>query len=169
MSVGEVGLGHAGQLVHPAVPVTVADDGQALPLQCRYHLAHEADRAVSVEWIIGENPDVYVARLSASNPTGGYGSDEGTDYQAYYDEIMGLTGFEYINAVKDNRVHIITGHITYRVAIPIGIAYQATWYHPEVFADLDPQELHQEFIDRFCPGLDFDVSEHGVFVYPPEE
>jgi len=126
------------------------------------------DRMVSVEWIIKQNPDVYVARIETTNPTGGYNSDEGTDYKAYYDEIMGLPGFESVNAVKNNQVHIITGAFTYRTPLPIGIAYQAKWYYPELFADLDPQALHQEYIDRFCPGLEFNVSEHGVFVYPPE-
>ena len=125
-----------------------------------------ADRKVSVEWIIDQNPDVYVARLGANNPTGGYLSDEGTDYKAYYDEVKGLPGFGYTNAVKNDRVHIITGSITMKTGIPIGIAYQAKWYHPELFEDLDPQAIHQEYIDRFCPGMDFDVSEHGVFVYP---
>ena len=128
---------------------------------------HETDRAVSVEWILRENPDVYVARLGTV-PTGGYKSDEGTDYKAYYDEIMGLPGFENTNASKNNRVHIISGELSLKSALPVGIAYQAKWYLPEVFADLDPQALHQEYIDRFCPGLDFDVSEHGVFVYPSE-
>jgi iron complex transport system substrate-binding protein len=28
--------------------------------------------------------------------------------------------------------------------------------------------VHQEYIDRF-QGIDFDVKEHGVFVYPPLE
>jgi len=129
---------------------------------------HESDRIVSVEWIIAENPDVIVARIGSDSPTGGYKSDEDTDYREYYDEIVRLQGFEYVNAVKNNRVHIICDHISYRTGLPIGIAYQAKWYHPELFSDLDPQALHQEFIDRFCPGLDFDVSEHGVFVYPPE-
>lgn len=130
--------------------------------------ADQTTQTVSVEWIIGENPDVYVARLPDNNPTGGYNSDDGTDFKAYYDEIMGLPGFENINAVKNNGVHIISGQLTLKLAIPIGIAYQAKWYHPELFSDLDPQALHQEFIDRFCPDLNFNVNEHGVFVYPPE-
>jgi len=126
------------------------------------------DRIVSVEWIIKQNPDVYVARIETTSATGGYSSDDETGYKAYYDEIMGLPGFENINAVKNNQVHIITGAFTYRTSLPVGIAYQAKWYYPELFADLDPEALHQEYIDRFCPGLDFNVSEHGVFVYPPE-
>ena len=50
----------------------------------------------------------------------------------------------------------------------MGIAYCAKWFHPDLFEDFDPQAIHQEYLDRF-QRLDFDVSEHGVFVYPPLE
>ena len=40
----------------------------------------------------------------------------------------------------------------------------AKWFYPELFEDLNPEEIHQEYIDDFC-GIDYDVSEHGVFVY----
>jgi iron complex transport system substrate-binding protein len=126
-----------------------------------------ADRIISVEWLIAQNPDVIVARIGSGSSTGGYKSSENTDYREYYNEIMGLPGIKQINAVKNNRVHIICDHISYRTALPIGIAYQAKWYYPELFADLDPQALHQEYIDRFCSELEFDVHEDGVFVYPP--
>jgi iron complex transport system substrate-binding protein len=43
----------------------------------------------------------------------------------------------------------------------------AKWLHPELFEDLDPQAMHQEFIDRYCPGLNFDVYRNGTFAYPP--
>ncbi len=50
----------------------------------------------------------------------------------------------------------------------IGLAYYAEWFHPDLF-DMDAQAIHQEYIDKFC-GIDFDVAEHGVFVYSrPEE
>jgi len=125
------------------------------------------DSIVSVEWILKQNPDIYIATLGRGI-LGGYQSDEVTEYKAYYDEIMGLAGFNNINAVKNNKVHIISrDYLTYRTFLPLGIAYQAKWYHPELFADIDPQALHQEYIDKFCPGLDYNVSEHGVFAYPP--
>ncbi len=44
----------------------------------------------------------------------------------------------------------------------------AKWFHPELFEDLDPQAIHQEYVTEF-QGLDYDLSEHGVFVYPPLE
>ncbi len=50
----------------------------------------------------------------------------------------------------------------------IGTAYMAKWFHPELFEDLDPEAIHQEYLTEF-QGLDYDLNEHGVFVYPPLE
>jgi len=41
----------------------------------------------------------------------------------------------------------------------------AKWFHPDLFEDLDPKAIHQEYLTRF-QGLDYDLDEHGVFVYP---
>ena len=32
--------------------------------------------------------------------------------------------------------------------------------------DIDPQAIHHEYLTRF-QGLDYDLGEQGVFVYPP--
>ncbi len=109
-----------------------------------------------------QNPDVYIGRTDP----GGYISEDESEFAGYYEEILGLPGFDQIKAVQDNRVHIISGDITMLVEIPIGIAYQAKWYYPELCEDVDPQAIHQDFVDRFCPGLDFDVRTQGVFAYP---
>jgi len=44
----------------------------------------------------------------------------------------------------------------------------AKWFHPELFEDLDPKSIHQEYLTRF-QGLDYALDEHGVFVYHPDE
>ncbi len=41
-------------------------------------------------------------------------------------------------------------------------------FHPDLFADMDPEAIHQEFLTDF-QELDYDLNEHGVFVYPPIE
>ncbi len=41
----------------------------------------------------------------------------------------------------------------------------AKWFYPDLFEDLDPQAIHQEYLTRF-QGLDYDLDEYGVFVYP---
>jgi len=47
----------------------------------------------------------------------------------------------------------------------IQVAYMAKWFHPELFEDLDPKAIHQEYLTRF-QGLDIDLDKKGVFVYP---
>jgi iron complex transport system substrate-binding protein len=41
----------------------------------------------------------------------------------------------------------------------------AKWFYPELFKDLDPKAVHQEYMTRF-QRLEYDLDEHGVFVYP---
>lgn len=52
--------------------------------------------------------------------------------------------------------------------VPVTIAYMAKWFYPELFEDLDPQAIHQEYLTEI-QGLDYDLNEHGVFVNPPLE
>jgi len=118
-------------------------------------------RMTEVEWIIEQNPDVYIGRSGL----GGYKTDDESEFVGYHAEILGLPGFDQIKAVQDSRVHIISGDLTLKSGLPIGIAYQAKWYYPELCEDVDPQAIHQDFVDRFCPGLDFDVRTQGVFNY----
>ena len=74
-----------------------------------------------------------------------------------------------VEAVKNGKVYVICGRFAYGIHYPVIIAYYAKWFHPDLFEDLEPQAIHQEYIDRFCTGLDYDLDEHGVFVYPPLE
>jgi iron complex transport system substrate-binding protein len=90
--------------------------------------------------------------------------DDDSDLKAYYDEIIGLSGFGEIPAVKNNRTYIMQGVVSAGLTDVIGLAYYAEWFHPDHF-DMDIQAIYQEYIDQFC-GIDFDVAEHGVFVYP---
>ena len=119
---------------------------------------------VDPEWVLEQNPDVIIGLSFA----GGYETDDENIMKARYDEIIATPGFDNIRAVKDGNVYV-THYILIYAPGPgyqIGAAYAAKWLHPDLFEDLDPQAVHQEYIDRF-QGIDFDVREHGVFVYPP--
>ena len=120
---------------------------------------------VSLEWILDQQPEVITGFASGYNMReGGYETDDESKFKEYYDEIIGLPGFRNMEAVKNNRVHIIHHDVTCGPSYLIGLSYLANWFHPSLFSDLHPQEIHQEYIDEFC-GIDFDVTEHGVFVY----
>ncbi len=82
-----------------------------------------------------------------------------------YDNLMSMPALQQVKAVEENRVYV-TRFLW--AAHPIMALYMAKWFYPDIFGDLDPQAVHQEYIDTF-QGVNFDVSEHGVFMYPPSE
>jgi len=118
-----------------------------------------------LEWILDQAPIVVIGQASGYNSRdGGYETDDDSDLAAYYDEIIGLPGFEEIPAVENNRTYIMQGVVSGGLTDVVGLAYYAEWFHPNRFENLDPEAIHQEYIDEFC-GIDFDVAEHGVFVH----
>jgi iron complex transport system substrate-binding protein len=119
---------------------------------------------VEWEWVLSQNPDVIICR---GNIGEGYSTDDISAIKAKYDAIMEMPGIENIAAGKNDGVFVLD-MLTRGPGYFITVPYTAKWLHPELFEDLDPQEVHQEYIDRFM-RIDFDVREHGVFVYPPIE
>ncbi len=119
---------------------------------------------IETEKILEQDPDVVVG-LSRK---GGYKTDNESGMEEEYERIIELPGFGNVTAVKDKRVYLIDGSISFGSVYPVGLAYMAKWFYPEEFEDLDPQAIHQEYVDKFC-GIDFDVTKHGVFVYPGME
>jgi len=111
-----------------------------------------------------ENPAVIIG-LSYS---GGYQAENASLLGAYRDGIMTAPGFDLIDAVKDGRVHVISGDFSLGPQMTIGTVVVAKWLYPELFADLDPDAIHQEFLQDLM-HVDYDLAEHGAFVYPPME
>ena len=121
---------------------------------------------VDPEWVIEQNPSA-ILRTYANPLEIGYGADDPSAVKAFREDIMSRTGFENIDAVNEGDVYMITIEISCGSYF-IGVPYMAKLFHPELFNDLDPQAIHQEFIDEF-QHLDFNVYEHGIFVCPPLE
>ena len=124
----------------------------------------EGSPTVEWEWVLSQNPDVIINHGGVGE---GYRTDDVSVIKAKYDAMMEMPGIENIAAGKNDRVFVID-MLARGPGYFITVPYTAKWLYPELFADLDPQEVHQEYLDRFL-RLDFDVKEHGVFVYPPIE
>jgi iron complex transport system substrate-binding protein len=117
---------------------------------------------VEAEWVMEMNPDVIIG-LSYS---GGYQADDDSLLKAYRDGIMSAPGFELVDAVKNGRVYVISGDFALGPQMTIGTVVVAKWLYPELFRDLDPEAIHQEFLSDFM-HVGYDLAEHGAFVYPP--
>ena len=119
---------------------------------------------VDAEWIITRNPDVMI--FSASTQYVGYDVTDPSKAKALIDDFMKRPEFAGVKAVKNNRVYIVShSYILCGGASGlIGSVYYAKWIYPELFADIDPVKIHQEFITTF-QRVDLDVQGR-VCVYP---
>ena len=121
---------------------------------------------VDPEWVVVQNPDTIVKVVGTS--TGalcGYGTDDPDEMSALRDEIMNRPELADTEAVRDGRVYLICASGTWtNPKYLIGLSYLAGWFHPGLFEDMDPEAIHQEYMSEF-QGLNYNLSEHGVFVY----
>ena len=111
---------------------------------------------LSPEWIVEENPDVIVKRVS--------GDENSEDMKALKDEIMSRPGFKNIAAVKNDKVFIVKSDIFMTIRYPIGLLYYASWFHTDIFDDMDPVEAHQDIINKFFGGKEWgNITESFTF------
>jgi iron complex transport system substrate-binding protein len=125
---------------------------------------------VDPEAVARLNPDIILMRRAA---IGGYGIDDTTEFKDAREELMSRPELQNVKAVKTGKVYVISSYITSYMRPAAGKqfildAYQAKWFNPTYFDDMDPKTIHQEYLTRF-QGLDIDLDEKGVFVYHPEE
>jgi iron complex transport system substrate-binding protein len=121
---------------------------------------------VDPEAVISRNPDVIVKIVGAGELAfGGYGDDDQSSFETVCRTIGNRPVWDRISAVRDGRVHIIHSDVIGGPEFFIGTAYLAKWFYPDLFTDLDPRAVHQQYLEEF-QHLDYDLDEHGTFVYP---
>ena len=118
---------------------------------------------VDPEWVITQNPDIIFKHQYAHQ---GYEEDDPSEMRAVWEEVMNRPELAEVTAVENEHVYLISSDILHVPAYFVSIAYTAKWFHPDLFEDVDPRAIHQEYLDRFHEDLGFDVMKHGVFAYP---
>ncbi len=59
-------------------------------------------------------------------------------------------------------VHTVSDTVLLGPAYVVGVIYLAKIVYPDLFQDLDPDKLFQEFVDKFMIGWDFNVKEYNA-------
>jgi len=123
---------------------------------------------VEPEWVVKENPDVIViaATMSRQIPAPGldYFADESdiADMKQYLEETYNRTGIRETDAAKNGRIYLIHGYIVEGGCRSfVGIWYCAKWFYPELFEDLNPEEVHREYFEEWIG-----VPYKGIWAYP---
>ena len=115
------------------------------------------------------NPDIII-RLVSYDDFDAKDAGDVSKLKAARDELMNRPELQGVKAIQEGRVYVMAAPFwTYLPYCScryfVGIEYMAKWFHPELFDDLDPEETHQRYLSEF-QGLDCDLEEKGVFVYP---
>lgn len=113
---------------------------------------------VDTEWVIAQNPDLVIKAASGSY-------DSTSEPDTVLNNIVSRPGWADMAAVRNDRVHILTSDIYTGPGYVVGGAYMAQWLYPDLFADLNPSGIHQEYLERF-QGMEMPDR---IFVYPAGE
>ena len=113
---------------------------------------------VNAEQIIASDPDQIVVtggNWEAYVPGGkwigvGPGSDE-AEAKRKLAELMERPGFTGVKAVETGQVHAIWHQFYNNPYSFVAVQRLATWLHPDLFADLDPEATLKELHARFLP------------------
>jgi iron complex transport system substrate-binding protein len=122
---------------------------------------------VDPEWILEQNPEVIMVQIWEMYHQGvfGFEVDDPSVAEAARNESMNMVVFADSHAAANGEVYLYESMFTVSPRLVVLMAYWARWLHPELFADLDPQAIYQEYLTMFM-RIDYDLEKHGVFVYP---
>lgn len=129
------------------------------------------NQEVDLEWLTQQDIDIIVGSCSNRNypESFGYLATEPFHASEKADEIIidikNNEIFSHSDAVLDDNVFLLEGTMISNPKAFIGSAYLAKWLHPDLFSDLDPEQIHQEYLSRFI-GTDYDLKNIGLFGYP---
>ncbi|MGQ9920587.1 MAG: ABC transporter substrate-binding protein, partial [Desulfobacca sp.] len=116
---------------------------------------------VTPEWVVAANPAVIIKSIVASAGGMGYGFGNRAAIQQLYAALVRRPAWEQIDAVKNGRVHLLASEINSGPRLGIGLLYKAKWCHPERFQDVDPEQIHRQWLRRW-----HNQELRGIYVYP---
>ena len=105
---------------------------------------------VSPEWVVEQNPDIIVKIVTYGN-----------DLPSVHENVMTRLGSSHIRAVQDGKVYVLYYDMMASPRGSAGLVYLSKAVYPERFTDVDPQQILQEYSDKFLPG-----SNPGIAFYP---
>ena len=116
---------------------------------------------ISDEWIIEKNPDVVIKIVSGSNGILGDKITDTTKVKEVYSNLLGRTGWDTLDSVKNKNVYILDNSTTLSAqGLIVGALEIAKICYPDKFEDINPEEIHKELYEKF-----YNMDLEGMFLY----
>jgi iron complex transport system substrate-binding protein len=109
---------------------------------------------VNAEYVIERKPDIII-RMSTYLD----GSDSGA-FEYLQNEMMNRAGLNQVPAVQNGKVYVVRDTLIVAHEV-IGLLYYATWFHPDLFSDINPAAVYADYMQTF-----YGTTPQGVYVYP---
>jgi iron complex transport system substrate-binding protein len=116
---------------------------------------------LSPEYIVQRDPDVIVRRVSG---------DAGPDaLEKMLKSIYNRPSLQSVQAVENENVHIIKSDLFISLRFPVGVAYYASWFYPELLGtgaeDFDPSRIHRSYVTNLYGEEEWEKT-NETYVYP---
>lgn len=79
-------------------------------------------------------------------------------------KISGMDVFSNTPAVTNGNIYLLHDPLFSTPRFILSIAYMAKWFHPDLFPDLNPEQVHRDYL-RYI-GADYDLNSVGLAAYP---
>ncbi|MEO9340832.1 ABC transporter substrate-binding protein [Mesorhizobium sp. SB112] len=126
---------------------------------------------LSLEYVIERDPEIFVANDLAVGPHSLFGQPRTlANGVASLEKLSLEPGFRNLSAMHSRRIHAITHNLMISPLNILAFEALATWIHPKLFADIDPQEtldeINRRFLSRplegpFWVSLELDADRHS--------
>ncbi|VVB72120.1 Vitamin B12-binding protein [uncultured archaeon] len=120
----------------------------------------EVDR----EWILTQNPDVIIGSVNAATSKSGYSADETKAFGYMHmvlDKLLVDQAIKETNAATHKKIYIVCTDLNRGPMQAAGTVYMAKILHPELFKDINPEDVLKEYFDRW-QGIPY----QGIYIYP---
>lgn len=111
---------------------------------------------VSREYVWERNPEVIILMANRGSSV--------EEMKTVLEKTVDRVGIKDTSAVKNNRVYVITWDVHNGLPSIVGSLYYAKWCHPDLFVDLDPDDVYGQLLSEF-----FNINEHTPCVYPIDQ
>ena len=101
---------------------------------------------IAPEWVVATQPDMI---LKIVGKVDGYLLQDASEYNLVRDRLLARPAWQHTAAAKNGRVYVVDGTLTSGPRVGIAVAYIAQWLYPQQMQTIQPDALHQEYLERF--------------------